>query len=94
MEWKYVGEAGLELKSRNSHSLGVVTTSAGCGQLLAADDSERLLTCYAPRCVATSSVISFASVNYVPYVDLTQLNTDLRTKNCALHMVDSYLTTL
>ena len=24
MEWKYVGEAGMELKSRNSHSLGIV----------------------------------------------------------------------
>ena len=23
-EWKYVGEAGLELKSRNSHSLGII----------------------------------------------------------------------
>jgi hypothetical protein len=25
MTWKYVGEAGAELKSRNSHSLGVVS---------------------------------------------------------------------
>ena len=24
MEWKYVGESGMELKSRNSHSLGIV----------------------------------------------------------------------
>ena len=28
MEWKYVGEAGIELKSRNSHSLGIVTVAA------------------------------------------------------------------
>ena len=28
MEWKYVGEAGVELKSRNSHSLGIVTVAA------------------------------------------------------------------
>jgi hypothetical protein len=26
MTWKYVGEAGEELKSRNSHSLGVVAS--------------------------------------------------------------------
>lgn len=28
MEWKYVGEAGLELKARNSHSLGIVTSTS------------------------------------------------------------------
>ena len=27
MEWKYVGEAGIELKPRNSHSLGIVTVA-------------------------------------------------------------------
>lgn len=25
MDWKYVGEAGIELKARNSHSMGIVT---------------------------------------------------------------------
>ena len=27
MEWKYVGESGIELKSRNSHSLAVIESS-------------------------------------------------------------------
>ena len=28
MEWKYVGEAGIELKARNSHSMGIVSTQS------------------------------------------------------------------
>ena len=28
MEWKYVGEAGIELKARNSHSMGIVSLSS------------------------------------------------------------------
>jgi hypothetical protein len=41
MEWKYVGEAGLELKSRNSHSLGIVSSSAGCGPHSTEDKDDR-----------------------------------------------------
>ena len=51
MDWKYVGEAGLELKSRNSHSMGVLTSSSSSSPSSSSSSSSS----YSPNSVMKNS---------------------------------------